>query len=335
MMTDFEKIVENLDEAIAYCNTKGVISYANKAFSLLFDGENVLNKEYKKLLGVEKGEIISLKNKNFTVVQKSLETGILVVVKPFDSAQELEQTYCDFISTVSHELRTPLTSIRGFADTMIFSYEKLDSLQIKKFLTIIKEQSNRLIKLIENLLSISKMRSSHENLVYKAVNVKTQIEGLLLMMKNQHKTRSFMFDCPLLLPSVLVDENKFQQILLNLLDNAVKYSEEDTQIKITANETEAGDFVEINVIDSGIGICECDFEKIFQKFTRVESPLTRKAQGSGLGLFIVKNLIEKMGGKITVKSSDSGSIFTLLLPQADYISQSGKKIKEPKQCSQK
>lgn len=324
---DLKKILDNLDKPLAVCDFDQNILYANKAFLCLFKlSEIPKSAKISDFFDIEQTEI-NISSQSFEIkIENEKEYNVISFEQKCNNHDE---TYSDFISTVSHELRTPLTSIRGFADTMLFSYEKLDASQIQRFLSIIKEQSNRLIKLIENLLSISKMQSQNENFVYKSVNIKAQIEQILLLMKNQYKTHHFVFDCAKDSMPVLVDECKFQQIIINLLDNASKYSPEGSRILINVQNNKHENFARIIVEDEGIGIAPESISGIFEKFARVENHLTRKAQGSGLGLYIVKNLVEKMGGKISVESELSkGSAFCVEFPCADYTTQSGKKISE-------
>jgi signal transduction histidine kinase len=242
---------------------------------------------------------------------------------------ELEQAQIDFISTVSHELRTPLTSIRGFADTLLSSYDKLSAEQREKFLHIIKDQSNRLIHLVENLLTVSKMQSDKELIIYKTVDILPFLDSAVQMVKNQYKTHKYVCNYEKNLPKILVDTDKFQQIMINLIDNASKYSDEGSTVYITATQNFEENTLLIKVKDEGIGISEEDMKKIFNKFSRVDSPLTRKIQGNGLGLYITKTITEKMGGKISVKSSDKGSEFTIEFKAASVEDDAKKKkIKE-------
>lgn len=229
---------------------------------------------------------------------------------------ELEQAHLDFISTVSHELRTPLTSIRGFADTLLTSYDRLTPEQREKFLNIIKDQSNRLINLVENLLTVSKMQSNKELMVYKTVDITPYIDASVQMIKNQYKTHKYICNYEKNLPKILIDTDKFQQILLNLIDNASKYSPENSTVTIDAKQNFNDNTLTISIKDEGIGIKEEDLNKIFNKFSRIDSPLTRKIQGNGLGLYITKTLVEKMNGKINVESSDLGSTFNIIFNAA-------------------
>ena len=233
-----------------------------------------------------------------------------------EKQNNLEQAHLDFISTVSHELRTPLTSIRGFADTLLTSYDRLTPEQREKFLHIIKDQSNRLISLVENLLTVSKMQSNKELLVYKSVDVIPFIEASVQMIKNQYKTHKYICNFDKNLPKILIDTDKFQQILLNLIDNASKYSPENSTVTINAKQNFNDNTLIISIKDEGIGIKEKDLNKIFNKFSRIDSPLTRKIQGNGLGLYITKTLVEKMNGEINVESSNSGSIFHIIFKAA-------------------
>ena len=218
----------------------------------------------------------------------------------------------DFLSTVSHELRTPLTSIRGFAQTMLTSWDKLDDETKKKFLKIIEEQSNRLINLVENMLSVNKLQAEKENLIYKESNLKLIIEPVISVVKNTYSTHKYVFEHNENTPNILVDRYKFQQVMMNLVENAAKYSDEHTTI--TIKTALVGENVSIKVIDNGIGIAKENYDKIFTKFSRIDNPLTRKVQGSGLGLYITKNLVEKMDGKISVQSENGQTTFEILMP---------------------
>ncbi len=244
--------------------------------------------------------------------------------------KDTEKSYEDFISTVSHELRTPLTSIRGFSQTMLSSWDKLDDESKKKFLKIIEDQSNRLINLVENMLSVTRLSSGKDNLIFKEVEIKPIIEMSVSVIKNQYCDKKFELDINSQTPTILADKDKFQQIMTNLIENAAKYGEENSSIKIKTNFCKDCEFVAIDVTNTGIGIKKEDYEKIFTKFSRIDNPLTRKVQGSGLGLYITKNLVEKMNGKISVKSEiqQKGNYITtfeVLLPASDVEKQARSK----------
>ena len=234
------------------------------------------------------------------------------------------QSYEDFISTVSHELRTPLTSIRGFAQTMLQSYDKLDDESKKRFIKIIEEQSNRLIHLIENMLKVQ----NNENLIFKTVSAKKLIEDVIQIVKQQYKNHKFVFTYNNKLPKILVDTDKFQQVMTNLIENAAKYSDINTTVTVKADFDKNPEFVSIKVIDNGVKIDKKDFDSIFEKFSRIDNPLTRKVQGSGLGLYITKVLVTKMNGEISVDSNDKETVFEIKIPSENIEKQAREK------CSQ-
>lgn len=215
----------------------------------------------------------------------------------------------EFISTVSHELRTPLTSIRGFSQTILNSWDKINDDDKKKFIKIIEEQSNRLIHLVENILSVSKLES--DNQVLKRVDVNNQIKKVITFLQAKYKNREFITKFSENLPAGMLDEDKFEQIMTNLIDNAAKYSEKEVNISTSVFNNN----ILIKVQDYGVGIKEEDYSKLFQKFGRLENHLTGKTQGNGLGLYITKQLVEKMHGKISFKSKyNEGTTFEIEFP---------------------
>ena len=181
----------------------------------------------------------------------------------------------------------------------------------KKFIKIIEEQSNRLIHLVENVLSVSKMNASIE--VLKKVDVNEVIKRIIPMFTEQYKTRKFVQKLNSNLPPARLDEDKFQQILTNLIDNAAKYSTDGKTVTISTELVE--NFVEIKITDEGVGIKKEDFDKVFKKFSRLENHLTSTTQGNGLGLYITKQLVENMGGQISFTSEiNKGTTFRVLMP---------------------
>ena len=217
----------------------------------------------------------------------------------------------EFISTVSHEMRTPLTSIRGFSQTLLSSWDRIDDENKKKFIKIIEEQSNRLINLVENILTVS--RSNVQNLVMKKVFVNASILSIIPMFQEQYKTHKIIFSPQKDLPPVRLDDDKFQQIMTNLIDNACKYSPEFSTVTISTEEKKES--VIIKIKDQGIGIKKEDFDKLFKKFSRIENHLTSKTQGNGLGLYITKSLVELLNGEISFYSEEGkGTTFILKFP---------------------
>ncbi len=220
----------------------------------------------------------------------------------------------EFISTLSHEIRTPLTSIKGFSQTMLTSWDKLNDEKKKEFLNIILNQSQRLINLVENVLNVAKIDSEAEKLILTEIEINQIIKNCINVVQISYKDFEFCF-----YPSKnnlysLADNDKTQQILINILDNAAKYSHNSKKIEVkTFNNN---DFNVISIKNFGSHIEKENIEKIFEKFYRVDSYLTSSAPGSGLGLYIAKNLVNRMSGKIEVNSSkeENYTEFLVYLP---------------------
>lgn len=244
----------------------------------------------------------------------------------YNKNMDKDLTQHDFISTVSHELRTPLTSIRGFAQTMLSSWDVLDEDSKKQFLKIIEEQSNRLIKLVENILAVSKSQNS-SNYVFKNVEPNSAIKNVIPVIQQQYPSKNIVFDYNKNLPEILIDKDKFQQIIMNLLENACKYSHENTDVTIKTDFA-ANNYISIKISDIGVEIKDEDKERIFEKFSRIDNPLTRSVQGSGLGLYITKNLVENMNGLISVESNSNKTTFEVLMPVCDIENQARAKCKQ-------
>lgn len=207
----------------------------------------------------------------------------------------------EFISTLSHEIRTPLTSIKGFSQTMLNSWDKLDDNKKKEFLEIILNQSKRLINLVENVLNVAKIDSNSNDIILSKVEINNLIQNCINVLKIANNNFEFDFKTGKNELNCLCDSDKTQQIILNILDNAIKYSINSKKIEIkTLNKN---DFNVISIKNFGNYIEEEKKEKIFEKFYRIDSYIKSQTQGSGLGLYIAKTLIEKMQGKIEVISS--------------------------------
>lgn len=218
----------------------------------------------------------------------------------------------EFVSTLSHEIRTPLTSIKGFSQTMLSSWDKLDDEKKKEFVSIILNQSQRLINLVENVLNVAKIDSDSEKIIQTKININSIIKNCVNLVAISHKDFEFKFNLSKNELYSLADNDKVQQILLNILDNAVKYSKNSNVVEIkTYNKN---DFNVFSVKNFGSFIKEDERQKIFEKFYRADSYISSTTQGSGLGLYIAQNLTKKMGGYIEVKSVENEVEFLVYLP---------------------
>lgn len=220
----------------------------------------------------------------------------------------------EFVSTLSHEIRTPLTSIKGFCQTMLSNWDKFDDEKKQEFLNIILGQSQRLINLVENVLNVAKIDSDFETPVLVKVDLNSAIQNCINITKMNHPNFDFQFNKSKNELFTLFDNDKIQQILLNVLDNAAKYSINSNKIEIKTFTK--CDYSVCSIKNFGSFIEDSDKEKIFEKFFRVESYISATTQGSGLGLYIVKNLLTKMNGFIEVNSDkkENSTEFLIYFP---------------------
>lgn len=222
---------------------------------------------------------------------------------------ELNEFRSNLIDTVSHELRTPLTSIQGYTSRLLRQDIQIDEETKQKSLKIIKRQSERLKRMIEDLLVIPDIERERIKMNIEPVWIIETIENSKVLIKDKNKKEiesSITEDFPL----VLADKDRLEQVILNLLDNAAKYAYEDTPIKIEGETTE--DKAIIRISNQADYIPEEKLSKLFEKFIRMDDSTTRTSRGTGLGLFIVKGLVDCMNGEITL-SSTKDNIFTVTL----------------------
>lgn len=244
----------------------------------------------------------------------------LYLVDPYSEEQAVSQAHSDFVSVVSHEFRTPLTSIKGYADTMLRYGKQLQPEQQTRFITIIKDQADRLTRMVENLLTASKVGSGKMELAFRAIDLEKMTDKVIqniLAKGNQDKTyahREIRLSVSPSTPEIWADTDKLEQILTNLIDNAVKYSFPDSVVDVKALvDPECEDAIVIKITNRGVGIPSEHLPKIFTKFSRIDNPLTRQVEGTGLGLYITKSMVVSMGGRVSVESvPNEETTFTLM-----------------------
>ena len=245
-------------------------------------------------------------------------------------ANTVQQAQTEFVSTVSHELRTPLTSIKGFADTILRSGDRIDAVQQKRFIGIIKDQADRLTRLVEDLLAVSRLESRKLQLTIRALDLEPAVQRVTQNLTDKAEKHHLVTKIPAGLPAVWADADRLEQILTNLIDNAIKYSPAGTTVTITGKsidrnpEDRTEEMVEVAVCDQGAGIPTEQLPEIFNKFSRLDNPLVRQTEGTGLGLYITKSLVLALGGAITVASDKSGTTFTVRLPAATLEEQAAR-----------
>jgi signal transduction histidine kinase len=233
------------------------------------------------------------------------------VIRDVSREREIDEVKSALISTVSHELRTPLTLIHGFAELLVLRDMPVE--RQRSAAEEILEASRRLARLIDDLLSVSRMESGRLVLDPRPLDLAAVVERMLSPFRAMATRHTLRAKLPGSLPVVWGDPDKVEQILTNLVGNAIKYSPEGGEVLVTVEHNE--DSVQVSVRDQGIGMSPRDMGQLFEKFYRVDRDEVRRAGGTGLGLYITKRLVEMHGGRLWAESWPGvGSVFRFTLP---------------------
>ncbi len=237
-------------------------------------------------------------------------------VRDISQEREQEEQRSTFISVISHELQTPIAIIKGYASTLARADAMLDQEALHSRLIAIEEEADRLNKLVANLLYASRIEAGGLQMEVAPLDLASLVEGVVRRFRAKSPDFTVTVDIPANLPTVMADRDRIEEVLQNLLDNAVKYSPERRTLTVACRAT--GDEVIVSVSDSGIGISLRDQEQIFNRFRRVGNRLTRSTPGAGLGLYICRAIVEAHGGSIWVDSTlHQGSTFSFSLPRVE------------------
>jgi two-component system phosphate regulon sensor histidine kinase PhoR len=323
---ELDAIISSLKEGLVVLDKRGVILHYNESFKMLANAdvaegqlfwEVFRNPDFTQLLENARKERrgctgeVELSEGTYVCNVTFLESGekTVSVFHDITEIKKLERIKKDFVINVSHVLRTPLTAVKGFVETL----EGEVSDEGKRYLDIIKRNTERLISIVSDLLLLSELEERDE-LQLERINLKTLVQNVLHMFDHRLKEKGLTFSLEAAegLPSLNGDPFKLEQMFVNLLDNAVKYTEKG-EIRVTIGAVDGK--VLIRIRDTGIGIPRQDLARIFERFYVVDRSRSRKFGGTGLGLSIVKHIVLLHNGTIDVESSsDGGSTFTITLP---------------------
>ena len=253
--------------------------------------------------------------------------GYVAVFRDVTRERQAEQAKSRFVTTISHELRTPLTAIKGYVDLMAAGAAGEMNLQQREFLQVVDGNTERMVGLVNNLIAVSELDRGTIEIDAAPVDMKSIILEAVQAVRSdaaEHRL-DIAVDVPSELGPAYGDPARLRQIMDNLLDNAIRYTPASGRIMVWATEVEPEDggtrtkkFVVVNVRDTGVGIPPEEHSRIFERFYRVENPLSTEAGGSGMGLAIVKSLVEAHGGRIWVESElGQGSSFSFVIPAQD------------------
>ena len=289
------------------------LSYLYLNIRQLFKGINALTKgNYSRRIRLLKNvltpyELVYLSNE-FNKAADEINDAYSKLAKQKEELEILDNFRSNLIDTVSHEFRTPLTSIKGYSSRLMRTDITIDKATWNKSLKVIKQQTERLSRMIEDLLVIPDIEGAHLNMTFESVNVAESLELSLISVKNIENREVInnvtenIYIC--------ADKDRFEQVLINLIENANKYGLEDTPLIIDAIKVNG----KVTVILKNYApyIDKQTVKKLFEKFVRLDDKTTRTTRGTGLGLFIVKGLLSAMGGTIFIKSTPNNEFFTYI-----------------------
>jgi two-component system phosphate regulon sensor histidine kinase PhoR len=241
--------------------------------------------------------------------------GVVAVFHDISELKRLEGIRRDFVANVSHELRTPVTVIRGYAETLGDGLIARDPVTATRFAAVIRTHAERLTALISDLLTLSQLEAQGASLTLISTNLQERLRRSCALIAPQAEAKGIKLrSATIPAVQVLADPPRLEQILFNLLDNAVKYTPAGGEVLV--NATLAEETIEVSISDSGPGIPPAAQERIFERFYRVDAGRSREEGGTGLGLAIVKHLVSQHGGTIRgANRPGGGSIFTVTLMQ--------------------
>jgi len=240
--------------------------------------------------------------------------GAVAVFHDITRLKQLEKIRQDFVANVSHELRTPLTTIKGYAETLLDGALKED--QAFQFVQVIQRHTDRLTKIVEDLLMLSKIETKEFQLKMETIFLPNLIDDVIDFVRKPAEKKKISFSRHDIISSLAVraDRSYLEQILINLLDNAIKYTPEGGRVIVSAVEKDSKE-IQFSIEDNGIGIPKEDLSRIFERFYRVDKGRSKELGGTGLGLSIVKHLVQVHGGRVWVESQlGKGSTFYFTLP---------------------
>ncbi|MEA4927016.1 MAG: ATP-binding protein [Syntrophomonadaceae bacterium] len=327
-------VLTSMEEGVIILNDKSEITFANKAAEHIFMGRTgvLRGRNFAHLTDFGKiNEMIGdvLKNGKEVFVETVLKPhnqiyrvhvapvkginkhieGAVAVFHDVTDARNFDQMRSEFVGNVSHELRTPLTSIKGFVETLLDGAME-NGVLCRRFLTIIDNETYRLSRLIEDLLTLSAIESKEHAIKTEPMCIPQRIINVMHILGPQISEKSLRVDFIYQrnLPYIHADEDLINQVFINLLDNAIKYTPRHGQITIRSRE--ANNRLVTTVTDTGVGIPQESLSRVFERFYRVDKARSRSQGGTGLGLAIVKHIVESHGGEVMVESEvGKGSTF--------------------------
>lgn len=250
-------------------------------------------------------------------LERKVEERTRELTLALDEVKKISRRKTDFVSSVSHELRTPLTSIKGYASILLTGKLGTIPAEVKDRLEKVNRHSDELVHMVNDLLDISRIESGRMTMKQETQSLKNMVEqvGDLLSVQLKEKNIQFGLDIPANADKVFADKSQIERVFINIIGNALKFTPAKGKISVSARKTDHE--VQVDITDTGCGIPREAQEAIFEEFYRVDNLINQQVKGTGLGLALVKHIIEAHQGKIWLKSKEgAGSTFSFTLPQA-------------------
>ena len=293
--------------------------YGKETNYISFSGTPLFDESGKFISGIICARVINESVENLILIKRQQDKMLLVEKEKNDALKKVIDMKDEFLSIISHEFKTPLTVINSAIQAMELICKNELSDKAKGFLKTIRQNSNRQLKLVNNLLDITRMNAGHLKVNKKDIDIVLLSRSIIdsISIFAEQKNIRLSFSSTLNKKVIGIDEEKYERILLNLLSNAIKFTPTGKSIstRVSQKIVKGKCMVCMQVRDKGVGIPAEKQELIFERFGQVDSSLTRQAEGTGIGLHLVKLLVEMLGGEITLESKVGvGSTFTILLP---------------------
>ncbi len=324
---EYNTLISSIQEGLVVLNSEGRIELSNLGFNEIAERENVRGMHFKDLIPEKKlYKVFKKVHKKHNSITKEInidkkiylcsgtyierKNEVVLLLHDITEIKRLEMIKRDFVVNVSHELRTPLTSIKGFVETI---EEEADG-DMKNYAVIIRRNTDRLINIVQDLLILSELEDTNTPLEISEVDLGRLCANSMKIVEQKARAKNISLKCISEddLPLIEADNYMLEQLFINLIDNAVKYTDIG-EVRVEINLR--GDHIYIEFSDTGIGIPHKDIERIFERFYTVDKSRSRKAGGTGLGLSIVKHIVIMHHGEISVDSEKGeGTRFIVKLP---------------------
>lgn len=330
-----ETILQNMTEGILAFNLRGELIHINPEAkrALSYEDQEVFNFDFfaKRLHAeISLGDLLYIRQEkpeerqvemDGKVLRLTFATfrfenkigGVLVVMHDVTKQEKLEMSRREFVANVSHELRTPLTTVKSYAETLLDMSEENEMQQ--RFLKVIVSEADRMTRLVKDLLTLSRLDEKQGEIKKEPIEMRSFVSDLVERMQiNAGKKQQLLsYTAVNEVPVFFSDRDKLEQVVVNILSNAIKYTSQGGRIQVFSGRMYGE--VYIKVADNGIGIPQENLSRIFERFYRVDKARSRDTGGTGLGLAIAKQIMDRLGGKITISSEyGKGTEVVLSLP---------------------